>query len=83
MTCLDIEDVKIRLAELIDRVVEGEEIVITIDGRAVAALVPHKARRDYWSIYGAWKGKVDMSRFDEADEEIARAFGMADEALAR
>jgi hypothetical protein len=35
-------------------------------------------RRDYASIRGVWKGKVDMSRFDEADEEIAREFGMLD-----
>lgn len=83
MTHVDIEDVKTRLPELLDRVKQGEAIVITIEGKAVADLVPYEVRRDYWSIYGIWKGKVDMSRFDEADEEIARAFGMFDEALAR
>jgi prevent-host-death family protein len=83
MACIDIEDLKTGLPELLDRVEQGETLVITIDGKAVADLVPYEARRDYWSIYGAWKGKVDMSRFDEADEEIARAFGMFDEALAR
>jgi prevent-host-death family protein len=82
MTRIDIEIAAARLPELIDRVEQGEEFVITREGEPVACLVPHQVRRDYWSFYGAWKGRVDMSRFDEADEEIARAFGMADEALA-
>lgn len=82
MTRVDIEMAKRDLPELIDRVLQGERFVITVEGKAVADLVPHEAKRDYWSIYGVWKGKVDMSRFDEADEEIARAFGMLDEALA-
>jgi prevent-host-death family protein len=82
MTPVDLETATTRFLELIDRVEQGEEFVITRDGEPVACLVPYQARRDYWSFYGAWKGKVDMSRFDEADEEIARAFGMLDEALA-
>jgi prevent-host-death family protein len=82
MTSIDVEIAAERFLELIDRVQQGEQFVITRDGEAVAQLIPYEARRDYWSFYGAWKGKVDMSRFDEADEEIARAFGMVDEALA-
>jgi len=82
MLSVDIEIVKADLPELLDRIEQGERFVITVDGKAVADLVPHETTRDYWSIYGIWKGKVDMSRFDEADEEIARAFGMFDETLA-
>jgi antitoxin (DNA-binding transcriptional repressor) of toxin-antitoxin stability system len=82
MIRVDIEDAASCLPELFDRVVQGEEIAITRDGEPVGNLVPHETRHDYWSIYGIWKGKVDMSRFDEADEEIARAFGMLDEAIA-
>jgi prevent-host-death family protein len=82
MTRVDIEAAAANFSDLLDRVQQGEEFVITRDGEAVAAVVAYELRRDYWSIYGAWKGKVDMSRFDEADEEIARAFGMVDEALA-
>ena len=82
MTHVDIEAAGARFLELLDRVKQGEEVVITRNGKAVASLVPYEAIRDYWSIYGVWKGKVDMSRFDEADEEIARAFGMHDEAVA-
>jgi prevent-host-death family protein len=82
MTHVDVEVATKTLPELIERVQQGEEFVITRNGEAVADLVPYETTRDYWSIYGAWRGRVDMSRFDEADEEIIRAFGMLDEALA-
>ena len=82
MIRVDIEVAAADFPHLLDRVQQGEGFVITRDGKAVAVLVAYETRRDYWSFYGAWKGKVDMSRFDEADEEIARAFGMVDEALA-
>lgn len=82
MTHVDIEVATETFPELIERVQQGEQFAITRNGDAVAVLVPYEAKRDYWSFYGAWKGQVDMSRFDEADEEIAHAFGMLDEALA-
>lgn len=82
MTHVDVDAVPARLPELLDLVEQGEDVAITRDGKAVAYLVPYETSRDYWSIYGAWKGKVDMSRFDEDDEEITRAFGMLDEAAA-
>ncbi|HXE45572.1 MAG TPA: type II toxin-antitoxin system prevent-host-death family antitoxin [Conexibacter sp.] len=82
MIHVDIEAAAARMPELLGRVEQGEEVSITRNGKPVADLVRYETRRDYWSFYGAWKGKVDMSRFDEADEEIARAFGMLDEALA-
>jgi prevent-host-death family protein len=78
MTRVNAQGAKARLPELLDRVERGEQIAITRKGRTVARLVPHEPRRDYRSFVGAWKGKVDMSRFDEADEEIAREFGMLD-----
>ncbi len=38
---VDVEDAKIRLSELLDRVEQGECFVITRDGVAVADLVPY------------------------------------------
>jgi len=78
MTRVNIQGAQARLSELLDRVEQGEQIAITRNGMTVARLVPHEPKRDYRSFVGAWKGKVDMSRFDEADEEIAREFGMLD-----
>lgn len=77
MTRVNVQGVQARLPELLDRVEQGEQIAITRNGLAIADLVPRAipAKR---KGRGAWKGLVDMSRFDEADEEIAREFGMLD-----
>jgi len=77
MTCVDIEVAASCLPELFDRVARGEEIAIGRNGQAMVDLVARLSTRRA-AFYGAWKGQVDMSRFDEADEEIAREFGMLD-----
>ena len=69
---------KTHLSKLLELVENGEEVVIARNGKPIATLVAYVPRRNYASIRGVWKGKVDMSRFDEADEEIAREFGMLD-----
>lgn len=76
MLQVNVHYAKTHLSKLLELVEDGEEIVIARNGRPVAQLVPYVRKRDYASIRGVWKGKVDMSRFDEADEEIAREFGM-------
>lgn len=77
MTRVNVQGVQARVPELLDRVEQGEQIAITRNGKAVADLVPRTIPRRRTGR-GVWKGKVDMSRFDEADEEIAREFGMLD-----
>jgi antitoxin (DNA-binding transcriptional repressor) of toxin-antitoxin stability system len=77
MVHVDIEDAASCLSELFDRVAQGEEIAISRNGKAIMDLVARLPSRRA-AFYGAWKGQVDMSRFDEADEEIAREFGMLD-----
>ena len=78
MSVVDIEIAATRLPELLDRVERGELVSITRRGAAPVDLVPRSPRSRRTAFYGAWKGQVDMSRFDEADEEIAREFGMLD-----
>jgi antitoxin (DNA-binding transcriptional repressor) of toxin-antitoxin stability system len=79
MTRLNVEAPEARLPDLLRRVGQGEEIVLVERGKPVAKLAPHPPQgRNYRSFVGAWKGKVDLSRFDEADEDIAREFGMLD-----
>jgi prevent-host-death family protein len=79
---VNIHEAKTHLSKLLDRVEHGEEIVIARNGKPVARLVaetpPPLGPRTGW---GSWRGRVDMSRFDEADEEIARMFGMRDDEL--
>ncbi len=78
MIQVNVHAAKTQLSQLLALVEEGEEVVIARNGRPVARVVPYEPRRDYAAIRGVWKDKVDMSRFDEADEEIAREFGMLD-----
>lgn len=78
MTVIDIEIAATRLPDLLDLVEQGELVSIARRGAAPVDLVPRSPRSRRAAFYGAWRGRVDMSRFDEADEEIAREFGMLD-----
>lgn len=78
MLQVNVHEAKTNLSKLLAHVEEGGEVVIARNGKPIARLVRHVPHRNYRAIVGVWKGKVDMSRFDEADEEIAREFGMLD-----
>jgi hypothetical protein len=69
-----IENATTRLPELPDLIEQGEKVAILRNVAELGARVPSRRA----AFYGAWQGQVDMSRFDEADEEIAREFGMLD-----
>jgi prevent-host-death family protein len=73
-----VTEAKTQLSSLIERVSDGEEIVIRRGQRPVAKLVAYtpaiKVRKP-----GALKGQIWMSDdFNEPDEEIERLFGMRD-----
>lgn len=80
MTRVNVQAPEPGFAELLHRVEQGEEIVIARNGTPVVGLVPYarQASRARAAFIGSMKGQIDMSRFDEADEEIAREFGMLD-----
>jgi prevent-host-death family protein len=74
-----VTEAKAHLSSLIERVTDGEEIVIRRGPRPVAKLIgydnPERTRR----IPGDLKGKIWMSDdFNEPDEEIERLFGTRD-----
>jgi prevent-host-death family protein len=77
---VNIHEAKTHLSKLLDRVEHGEEIVIARNGKPVARLVaetpPPLGPRTGW---GSLRGRIDMTHFDAADEEIARMFGMRDD----
>lgn len=77
MTHVNVQAAKAHLPELLDLVEQGENIAVAYDCEAMADLGP-QVPSPRAAFYGAWRGRVDMSRFDEADEEIAREFGMLD-----
>jgi prevent-host-death family protein len=75
---ITVTEAKTQLSSLIERVTDGEEIVIRRGQHPVAKLVrydePAVRRR-----LGALRGKIWMSDdFDEPDEEIERLFGARD-----
>jgi len=74
MHTTNIHQAKTQLSRLIERVLQGEEIVIGRAGKPVAKLVPYEqpvqSRRG-----GQWRGQVvRKDDFDELPAEIATAF---------
>ena len=79
MNVTNIHQAKTHFSKLIERVQNGEEIVIGKAGKPVAKLVPYKKEEGRRPL-GIWKGKVWMADdFDEVDEEITRLFEGEDE----
>jgi len=75
MRVTNIHEAKTHFSKLIERVAEGEEIVIGKAGKPVARLVPYKAPRSPKRKPGSWKGKVWISPdFDKVDKEIEALF---------
>jgi prevent-host-death family protein len=73
-----VTEAKTQLSSLIERVAEGEEIVIRRGREPVAKLIRYEAppvRRQL----GMLRGKIWMSEdFDEPDEDLERLFGTHD-----
>lgn len=79
MDLTNVHQAKTHLSKLLDRVANGEEIVIGKAGRPVAKLVPFKAESGPRKI-GLWKGKIHYADdFEEWPKDMAIAFGMEEE----
>lgn len=74
MHITNIHQAKTQLSRLIERVLQGEEIVIGRAGKPVAKLVPYE-RSVQPRQGGQWRGQVEIGdNFDELPEEIGAAF---------
>jgi prevent-host-death family protein len=76
MAIANIHEAKSQLSKLIERALEGEDVIIAKAGRPVVRLVPVRTnetpRRG-----GQWKGKVRIADdFDTLPDDIAKAFGI-------
>ncbi len=71
---VNVHEAKTHLSRLLERVEQGEEVVIARSGRPVARLVPlgnASGRR----VPGAWRGRVVIGDdFDDLPEGITEAF---------
>ncbi len=74
MALVDVNEAKTQFSELLERVAQGEEIVITRAGRPVARLVPVAAPSEP-RVPGGWEGRAWIAPdFDELPSEVADAF---------
>lgn len=76
MAKVNTHEAKTHLSRLLERVAEGEEIVIAKAGKPVAKLVPYSEQKTPRKL-GALKGKIRVAPdwdSDETNEEIARLF---------
>lgn len=71
---VNVHEAKTHLSRLLERVEDGEEIVISRNGEPVAKLVPYRPRRAP-RRFGLYRGQIEIAPgFDEADDEIRRMF---------
>ena len=69
---VNVYDAKTQLSQLLNRVEQGEEIVIARNGRPVARLAPLAPKRPD-RVAGLWKGRITIADdFDGFTAEDAR-----------
>lgn len=74
MQVFNIHEAKTNLSKLIEKTLNGEEIIIAKAGEPLVELVVHKKKLKPRKL-GLWKGKVWISDdFDDEDEEINKMF---------
>jgi prevent-host-death family protein len=68
---------KTTLSQLVERALEGEEIVLTRRGVPAVRLVPERAGGGFATLAGVWEGQVRIAEdFDELPEDFAERFGL-------
>lgn len=79
MVRVGMHEAKTNLSKLVERVEEGEEVVIERRGKPVARLVREREKRPFSEARGIFKGEIWIADdFDELPEELARDFGLID-----
>jgi prevent-host-death family protein len=79
MKIANIHDAKSQLSNLVERALEGEEVIIAKAGLPVVRLVPIRPDTSP-RIGGQWKGRIKMAEdFDSLPDDIAGALGLGPE----
>lgn len=77
MVQVGMHEAKTNLSRLVERVENGEEIVLTRRGKPAARLVPERQGAGFASLAGAWRGQVRIADdFDELPDDLAESLGM-------
>jgi prevent-host-death family protein len=70
-------EAKTNLSRLVQRALEGEEVVLTRRGEPAVRLVPARPARGFASLAGVWQGRVRIAEdFDELPDDVAERLGM-------
>jgi prevent-host-death family protein len=78
MTKVNVHEAKTQLSKLLEKAVNGEEVVIAKAGRPMVRLVPVKQESMDW--WGMDEGKAWIAEdFDELPEDLMAAFYGEDE----
>jgi len=70
---VSVYDAKAKLSQMINRALEGEEVVITRNGTETVRLVPVVTRKNWVGMYKG-QGKVLDSFFEPLDDETLAYF---------
>ena len=74
MQITNIHQAKTQLSKLIERVIQGEEVIIGKAGKPVARLLPYE-RDERPRVGGRWRGRVKMAAdFDQLPAGLERLF---------
>jgi prevent-host-death family protein len=77
MARVGMHEAKTHLSQLVERALDGEEIVLTRRGEPAVRLVPERAGGGFASLAGVWQGRVRIAEdFDELPDDIAESLGM-------
>lgn len=70
-------DAKTNLSQLVERALDGEEIVITRRGEPAVRLVPEQPHGGFASLAGVWRNRVRIGDdFDELPPDLAESLGL-------
>ncbi len=76
MTQVNVYEAKTQLSRLLDRALEGEEVVIARAGRPLVRLVPVQESGGRRPGRGAWAGQARLADdFDVTPPNVLAAFG--------
>jgi prevent-host-death family protein len=76
MTRVGMHEAKTNLSQLVERALEGEEIVLTRRGEPAVRLVPERQPGGFRALAGTWRGRVQIAEdFDELPDDLADEFG--------
>ena len=77
MAIANLDEAKSQLSNLVERAMNGEEVIIAKAGRPMVRLVPIHAE-DSPRQGGQWKGRVRIAEdFDDLPNDLAADFGLA------